>query len=65
MAWASEMTTDAIKVELVKLHADIVDFESDEDFEGHGGSPREGMYERWEELTLELKKRRVEHPFGQ
>lgn len=58
MAWARDMTTDAIKAELLALDQLIDAFEAADDEERcHGGSPGEGMYERHEELTIELAKR--------
>jgi hypothetical protein len=43
MPWARDMTTDAIREELIRLHTRIVDFESaDDDYKEHGGSPGGG-----------------------
>lgn len=58
MKWASNMTTDDIRAELVELDKRCARFEAASDDErSHGGSPGEGMYERHDELTRELRRR--------
>lgn len=60
MKWASDMTTEEIEVELAALNAKIDAFEAaDPDDVSHGGSPGEGLYERYEELTTALGRRRA------
>ena len=56
MEWASKMETAAIRAEIAALDRTIDTFEAG-DREG-SGSPGEGLYERHEELTTELKRRK-------
>lgn len=61
MKAATEMTTAEIRDELKKLNSVLDEHEAarrDPDYEGHGGSPGEGMYERHEELSVELRRRK-------
>lgn len=61
MKAATEMTTAEIRDELKKLNSVLDEHEAarrDPDYEGRGGSPGEGMYERHEELTVELRRRK-------
>lgn len=58
MKWAKDMTTEQIRLELIELDQSILEFEAaNDDDVAHGGSPGEGLYERHEELTVELAQR--------
>lgn len=61
MKAARNMTDAELAAAIVRSNAEIDEHEAAQradDYEGHGGSPGEGMYERHEELIVERKRRR-------
>lgn len=61
MKLASNMTDEELERALAAVNTELDEFErekADPDYEGHGGSPGEGLYERHEELTLERRRRK-------
>ena len=58
--WASQMTDEELIAEFVMVDLEVDEMQrahSDPDFEGYGGSPGEGLYERVNELGAEMGRR--------
>lgn len=54
---ARDLNDDELAAHKADMHRRIDDFFSDDEFEGHGGSPGEWMFERLNEIETEEKRR--------